>query len=197
MHNGLGMSDRSSSIVISSTRRWVLRPRSGTFTVSIDGRRVGSVAPVDRLVVACTPGTHVVRVRQGWLRSEPTPVEVTDGESAEVGVDDPARRGRLTTWRRMLLTPGRSLMLSVVTARTGSPASSSGLRSPSQVAEGNDDAWRRVLASGLVQCAGFVLLLLALAHKTWVLAALGVVLLCCGGWLAVRLVASQRQRPPG
>jgi hypothetical protein len=189
------MPELTSRIVVTSNRQWLLNPRSGTFAVSVDGRRVGAVAPVDRLEVPCVPGSHVVRVRQWWLRSLPTKVSVAEGETVSVEVEDPSRRPFLKTWLSMFFTPGRSLRL-----LAASSEASMGAYPVSERRSGTSQldralVQRRMVTSVVFQLLGIALLVLAVGVKEWTLVAPAVVLMAVGLWLGLRLIRSVR-RPP-
>jgi hypothetical protein len=177
------------TIAVVSNRKWYLSPRSGTFAVTLDGRRVGAVAPVDRLELHCSPGTHVLRVRQWWLRSKATPVEASEGSVSYVEVDDPSGGPFLRTWLTMMFAPGRALTLSVATQSTDIPRST-----PTPLTTENTLARRRIVSSAGLQLVGFLLLALSAAHKAWALAVPAVALIAIGLALGIRLMVSARRR---
>jgi hypothetical protein len=177
------------TIAVVSNRNWYLRPRSGTFVVTLDGQRVGAVAPVDTLELHCSPGTHVLRVRQWWLRSKPTPVVASEGSVSYVEVDDPSRSPFLKTWLTMMFAPGRALTLSITTPSPDIPSST-----PTQLATENALARRSIVSSAGFQLVGFILLALSVAHKAWALAVPAVALIAIGLALGIRLMVSARRR---
>jgi hypothetical protein len=181
----------TSMIVVNSHRKWYLNDRGGTFSVSLDGRRVGSVAPLGKLEMPCTSGTHVVRVRQWWFRSKPTPVEVEEGRVTAVEVEDPSQRPFLRTFVSGFFRPGSMLTLSI--------APSEGAHS-GQVPDTQSNATekarvqRDMAISVILQVLGFGALLLAASTRIWGLAVPAIGLIVLGLGFGIRLMASVRRR---
>jgi len=181
-------------IVVDSNRQWYLNSRSGTFIVTLDGKRVGAVAPVDRLEVPCTPGTHVLRIRQWWFRSSATPVEVADGSRTRIEVDDPSQRPFLKSWVTGMITPWRALSLSVGEAQPGVSEVE-----PRTVGSNATEGARRTVSVMLVavfvlSLLGFSLLLVAVEHKVLVLAVVAGVLIALGLLLGTLTMWSVRRK---
>lgn len=112
----------SGEIVVMSDRKWLGDPRgspqygSGMYDVLLDGRKVGQLAPRDRVVLPCDSGSHRVRVRGSAGGSSP-PLEVQVGEGETVVLQaDMADRNRSFLYRMATLVfhPGRFLSLRVV-----------------------------------------------------------------------------------
>lgn len=108
-----------SRIVVESRRRWFGDERLGTFTISLDHAKAGKVPPTGRLDLPCTPGPHVLRVRQWWYRSAPLRIHALEGGSVFLTADI-AHRGHV--FRRMTtfcFTPWRALSLTTTTGARG------------------------------------------------------------------------------
>lgn len=56
----------------------------GEFSVTVDGRAVGTLGAGDELVVYVPPGSHVVAARFAWISSPP--YEVTVGDDQRVSL---------------------------------------------------------------------------------------------------------------
>lgn len=100
-------------IVIRTDREWFGDPRLGTFTASVDRRRVGKLPPEGHVEMCCVPGSHVVRIRQWWYRSPSVEVRVSPGESVLLMADIPRTGSAFIRFFRLLLTPSKALTLVV------------------------------------------------------------------------------------
>jgi len=182
------MTDPTSTIVVNSNRRWVGSARNDSMTVTIDRKRVGRVAPVDRLEITCIPGIHSVRVRQWHLRSRPIDVRATAGSLVSVEVDDPSLRPFLRSWLSSMVAPGRALTISQSTSMVEyAPTVDAQSRHSATVLDRNERGRRLVLFSGLFNFVGFEMLLIGINAGVPLLFIPAVACIAVGIWFATRL----------
>jgi hypothetical protein len=101
----------SGRIVVESHRKWFGDQRLGTFRVALDGVPAGSLPPEGAVDLACDPGTHIVRIRQWWYRSQPTQVHVSAGETVVLDADIPRDGSPVVRFVVFMFTPWRALSL--------------------------------------------------------------------------------------
>lgn len=99
------------TIVVFQDRRWFGDPRSGVFTVSVDGKRVGRVAVHSESAFPVAPGSHTVRIRTWWYRSLPVTVNVGSEAEARLRADILRTLSFLHRLAKGVFTPGASLVL--------------------------------------------------------------------------------------
>jgi hypothetical protein len=157
--------------------------------VTVDRKRVGRVAPVDRLEIRCIPGIHSVRVRQWHLRSRPIEVDAPAGLLVNIEVDDPSLRPFLRSWLSSMIAPGRALTMSQSTpvVEAIAPGDPQGPSSAAALRDRNEQDRRRVLLSGLLSALGFALLLIAIAAGVPILFLPAIASIAVGIWFAIRL----------
>jgi hypothetical protein len=102
------------SIVVATTRQWYGDPRLGTFTVYLDGAKVGTVPPQGSLRIPCSSGRHRVRVRQWWYRSPPFEVTVAAGGTSQLDVDLVRDGSVLRRLLILMFAPWRGVAVSAV-----------------------------------------------------------------------------------
>lgn len=51
----------------------------GTFAVSVDERKIGTLNAGDQLVVYVPTGEHTVSAKYAWIASTPITIDITDG----------------------------------------------------------------------------------------------------------------------
>jgi len=103
-------------LIVAGNSHWFGDSRLGTFTVYVDGLKVGSVAPGDFLLIPCQPGHHVVRVRQWWFMSPPIDVEIRPEQQTALegrfnqngNLVSRMLTGLFLPWRTMTLMPSSS-----------------------------------------------------------------------------------------
>jgi hypothetical protein len=104
----------NATIVVATNRSWYLDPRSGAFTVYLDGKKAGHVFPRGRLVLSCGSGKHLVRIRQGWYFSPPVEVDVAQAASLLLNADVTHRGSVARRVLTLMFAPWRGLSLEVV-----------------------------------------------------------------------------------
>lgn len=60
----------------------VVRPDDdglGTFAVSVDDRKVGTLNAGDQLVIFVPAGEHTISAKFAWIHSAPVTLDITDG----------------------------------------------------------------------------------------------------------------------
>jgi hypothetical protein len=60
----------------------IIRPDDdglGTFAVSVDDRKIGTLNAGDQLVVYVPAGPHTISAKYAWIRSAPVTIDVSDG----------------------------------------------------------------------------------------------------------------------
>ena len=57
---------------------------AGTFAVTVDDRKVGSLNAGDQLVVYMPSGSHTVRAKFAWISGGPVTIDVTDGAKLQM-----------------------------------------------------------------------------------------------------------------
>ena len=100
-------SDSEGTIEVFQDRQWAGDRRLGTFTVYVDGKRVGIVRPLSTIRVPLPPGVHCLRIRQWWYRSTRVEVKVEEGVVIRLKAGVPKGRESL----RLLFHPSASLTL--------------------------------------------------------------------------------------
>ena len=160
--------------------------------MSLDGRSVGAVAPVDQLELHCPPGPHELRVRQWWMRSRATFVEVSTDDVTRVEVVDPSQQAFPGTFLNMLFLPWRSLRLSP--AATSSSALSTSAPLPGEAAMVEREVLlHRLATQGIFQVLGFLLLALAVMHWNITMLISSVLIIGLSSVFALRLVMVARR----
>jgi hypothetical protein len=99
------------TLVVENLQEWFGNQNLGAFHVAVDGKRAGAVLPRQQVALACSPGSHVVRIRRWWYRSAPLVIEVQVGDRHHL-VADVKREGALLV--RILTTifrPSRALTI--------------------------------------------------------------------------------------
>jgi hypothetical protein len=66
-------------LVVWQDRVWLGEPRLARITIYLDGGRIGSVLPGERVHLQVPPGSHSVRVRQWWYMSSRVTVDPAAG----------------------------------------------------------------------------------------------------------------------
>ena len=107
----VGSGSPAARIVIESRRRWFGDPRFGTFVVSLDRARAGTLPPTGRLELPCQAGDHVVRIRQWSYRSPALRLTTSSGQTVYLSTDHvrgPILKGlaifAVAPWRALTLT---------------------------------------------------------------------------------------------
>jgi hypothetical protein len=103
--------DAGGRILVKSHRKWFGDQRLGAFKVSVDGVPAGKVPPDGSLDVTCDPGSHTVRIRQWWYRSEPAQIHVSAGETVALKADIPRDGNPVARVAAFMFTPWRVLSL--------------------------------------------------------------------------------------
>ena len=104
-------------IVIESDRDWFGDPRLGTFAVYLDHVSAGRLRPRDRIELPCSSGSHVVRIRQWWFRSNLIQVHVSDGRTITLTADIPRDSNLIRRMAIFLFTPSKALCLNEASRR--------------------------------------------------------------------------------
>jgi hypothetical protein len=100
-------------ITVEGHRWWFGDPRLGAIRIYVDGRRAGVIPPGTRLTIAIEPGTHTVRARQWWYRSQPLTVEVTAEVDLHLKADVVPTGNLLRRVMALVIAPSRGLTLTV------------------------------------------------------------------------------------
>jgi len=183
------MESTSTRIVVSSNRQWVLAG-GGNVVIYVDGAKVGVLPPVGRLELPCSPGSHQVRIRQGWLTSRNSSVSVTANSCALVTLCDPSQSPFFKTWLRMMFTPWKSLSIAVENYDPFSPEDpTAALVSLIEVSETR----HQILLSAALQVIGFAFLLVAVIAHSWALVAISFVVVFFGFGIGIKLMIVQRR----
>ena len=98
-------------IVVENRRDWFGNPRLGAFVVYVDGKRAGAIQSSQVLRSPCTPGRHVVRIRQWWFGSPSIAVETGSAGSVHLFADGPITGGFVSRFVTAIFSPGRALRL--------------------------------------------------------------------------------------
>jgi hypothetical protein len=180
-------------LLVVNDYRWVGEPSLGSFTVYLDGRRVG-VAPLHgTLEVSVTPGAHLVRVRHWWFASKAIPVEA--GTERLTLRTDVARSGSLTS--RMLRAMFRPNALLTLEPDAGARSSGAAATGPQEAARATFFGAASVLAVLAPEAIVGLVLRYGTVAGDWGTAGTGLAWLTIfglGAFLAMREVGQARNR---
>ena len=121
------VADPPGQIVVVNDHAWIGDPRLGSFTVVIDGQRVGRVPLHGELRWPVAPGTHTVRIKQwSYYKSSRLTIQVPPGAPVILRANKPAA----PVWSamlRLMLRPFSSLSLEPDTRPSELARASAGL----------------------------------------------------------------------
>jgi hypothetical protein len=173
------------TVVVFQDRMWFGNPKQGAFVVNVDGKRAG-VAPVNgELVVAVTPGSHQIRVRQWRFRSPAVEITVGGGETVLLSADIPRSLGFAARMALFLTRPSKCLVLARADALPSSIRRA-------EVRSTSEGARKGMALEGVLCFIGAVLVINGLNHKP-ALIATGAVLFVVGTALGIASVVRARR----